>query len=379
MKITNEPRTPTEAQINANRENAKKSTGPRTAEGKAASSRNRLLHGLRANKHILLDEDPEDFLLLLKDLHDRFQPVGGAEEMLVLRIASAHWRLDRAFPLEASLYRNRLQEVAEEEAGRQRSYDWQKECAELQGSPPPPAPAPSDERDRLARAFDADCVAPNSLARLARYEGSIERSIDRCLRQLKTYQAARLASPPDRPDIGPQPSPEVGQTNGSCSPPAPPAEPAVMPSENNSCHLNPKNGGVAPFISTVVAQPCIPSCAPRPNSPPRSATLSRPAPPALCGDQPRYINGHASQPDSVPPVAGCRGECRQSRYRAFEGHREQWRRRIQRHSIRRPADGRVRWQAPQPAPPWKSVRKTSEIGRTASNSRQIQFSLKMIY
>ena len=68
MKNTNEPRTPTEAQVNANRENAKKSTGPRTAEGKAASSRNRLLHGLRANKHILVDEDdPEDFLILLKD------------------------------------------------------------------------------------------------------------------------------------------------------------------------------------------------------------------------------------------------------------------------------------------------------------------------
>src|ERR1035438_3053864 len=41
MNNPNEPRTPTEAQINANRENAKKSTGPRTAEGKSASSRNR--------------------------------------------------------------------------------------------------------------------------------------------------------------------------------------------------------------------------------------------------------------------------------------------------------------------------------------------------
>src|ERR1017187_10121526 len=47
MKNPNEPRTPSEAKINANRENAQKSTGPRSAEGKAASSRNRLLHGLR--------------------------------------------------------------------------------------------------------------------------------------------------------------------------------------------------------------------------------------------------------------------------------------------------------------------------------------------
>jgi hypothetical protein len=48
MQNTENPRTTTEAQINANRENAQKSTGPRTAEGKAASSRNGLKHGLRA-------------------------------------------------------------------------------------------------------------------------------------------------------------------------------------------------------------------------------------------------------------------------------------------------------------------------------------------
>src|ERR1035441_2269350 len=92
MKKSNEPRTLTEAQINANRENAKKSTGPRTAEGKAASSRNRFLHGLRANKHILLDEDPEEFLFLLNDLFDRFQPAGDGEEKLVLRIARSEER-----------------------------------------------------------------------------------------------------------------------------------------------------------------------------------------------------------------------------------------------------------------------------------------------
>jgi len=119
MKKTNEPRTPTEAQINANRENAKKSTGPRTAEGKAASSRNRLLHGLRANTHILLDEDPAEFLLLVHDHLDRFQPVGPAEEKLVLRIAADQWRLDRALPMEAGIYRDRFQDVAKKDTFRQ--------------------------------------------------------------------------------------------------------------------------------------------------------------------------------------------------------------------------------------------------------------------
>ncbi len=250
-KNSNEPRTPTQAQIDANRENAKKSTGPRTAAGKAASSRNRLMHGLRAQKHILLDEDPEEFLSLLRDLYDRFQPSGETEEMLVLRIASAHWRLDRAFPLEAGLYRNRLQEVAEEDAASQRSHAWEKECAELHGSPLPPAPAPHDEGDPLARAFDADCVAPNSLARLARYEGSIERSIDRCLRQLKTYQAARTASSaraaqpldPDSSGAGHA----VPPAQSSETPVETPIEPAATPSNSVNYHSNPKNEGIAPF------------------------------------------------------------------------------------------------------------------------------------
>src|ERR1039458_492696 len=50
--------------------------------------------------------------------------------------------------------------------------------------------------DLPARAFNVDCEGPNSFTKLARYETSIERSIDRCLRQLKPYQAPRAASPP---------------------------------------------------------------------------------------------------------------------------------------------------------------------------------------
>jgi hypothetical protein len=196
MKKSNEPRTLTEAQINANRENAKKSTGPRTAEGKAASSRNRLLHGLRANKHILLDEDSEEFLLLVHDHLDRFRPVGPAEEKLVLRVANDQWRLDRAFPFEAGIYRDRFHDVAAKEELRQQQYTSKKEYAEEDGEPVPPPPTPPDEGDLLARAFNVDCEGPNSFVKLARYEGSIERSIDRCLRQLKTYQAARAAFTP---------------------------------------------------------------------------------------------------------------------------------------------------------------------------------------
>ena len=245
MENTNEPRKPTEAQINANRENAKKSTGPRSAEGKAASSRNRLLHGLRANKHILLDEDPAEFLLLIHDHFDRFQPVGPGEEKLVLRIAADQWRLDRALPAEAGIYRDRFHDVAKKDEVRRHQYDNKKRDAEKYGDPVPPPPTPPAERDLLARAFNVDCEGPNSFARLARYESSIERYIDRCLRQLKTYQNTRLASSPD-PANQPSPATETGQAVQPAEADAPSAQtPAATSPESMNYHSNPKNGGIA--------------------------------------------------------------------------------------------------------------------------------------
>ena len=50
----------TEKQIQANRNNAKKSTGPRTEQGKAASSQNALKHGLLARDAVLPGEDPAE-------------------------------------------------------------------------------------------------------------------------------------------------------------------------------------------------------------------------------------------------------------------------------------------------------------------------------
>ena len=272
MENTNEPRKPTEAQTNANRENAKKSTGPRTDEGKAASSRNRLLHGLRANKHILLDEDPAEFLLLIHDHLDRFQPVGPGEEKLVLRIAADQWRLDRALPAEAGIYRDRFHDVAEKDEVRQHQYDNKRRDAEKYGDPVPPPPTPPDEGDLLARAFNVDCEGPNSFTKLARYESSIERSIDRCLRQLKAFQAARNNPPASgvEPPSAP-PKTEDYETNpndgGIDAGPAPPTDgPAETSPKNENDETNPKNEG-----STTNHQP------PATSRQPRRATLaSRP-------------------------------------------------------------------------------------------------------
>jgi hypothetical protein len=234
MEQTNTRNHPTEAQIRANRENAKKSTGPRTSEGKAVSSRNGLTHGLCAEKFMLPGEDPEEYLLLLQDLFGTFRPVGPAEEKLVMRIAAAQWRLDRALSMETGIYRERFLQVAECDDADQRNYDYEKGVAEFAGNPPPRALSVHDPEDQLARAFDNDSIAPNSLAKLARYEGALERSIDRCVRLLKVFQAAREANPirpTDTPEDLPEPTnskEDVGQApwpaEGPQSRPFPPPD-----------------------------------------------------------------------------------------------------------------------------------------------------------
>lgn len=88
--------------LQANRENAKKSTGPKTLRGKAFSRTNALTHGLFAKCVDLIPagEDPNEFRELLQNLSDVYQPVGAAEELEVHRIAICGWRHLRAWRCE---------------------------------------------------------------------------------------------------------------------------------------------------------------------------------------------------------------------------------------------------------------------------------------
>ena len=86
----------TEAQIKANRQNALKSTGPRTPEGKQAASQNALKHGLCANKNVIKSESLDEYNLFHDEMLEDLSPVGAAERMLAERIVSLSWRLKRA-------------------------------------------------------------------------------------------------------------------------------------------------------------------------------------------------------------------------------------------------------------------------------------------
>ena len=83
----------TSAQVQANRENSKHSTGPRTDEGKAVSSRNHLSHGLCSVDPVLPTEDHNEFDQLLAQCMAEFEPATQQMEFRVREMAEARWKL----------------------------------------------------------------------------------------------------------------------------------------------------------------------------------------------------------------------------------------------------------------------------------------------
>jgi hypothetical protein len=90
--------------IESNRANAQRSTGPKTEQGKAVSSRNATRHGLAGNQVVIKDEDPAAYEALRQELIDSYKPANAAELALVEEITQCFWRLQRARALEAETF-----------------------------------------------------------------------------------------------------------------------------------------------------------------------------------------------------------------------------------------------------------------------------------
>ncbi len=91
-------------QIEANRRNARLSTGPVTDEGKKRSRQNALRHGLTAETVIGALEDAEDYAAFELAVTADYDAQSAVERELVLRLASLLWRLRRATAIETGLF-----------------------------------------------------------------------------------------------------------------------------------------------------------------------------------------------------------------------------------------------------------------------------------
>jgi hypothetical protein len=91
-------------QIEANRRNALKSTGPTTLEGKKRSRCNAVRHGLTAETVIAILEDSEDYEAFEAAVISDYNAETAVERELVLRLASVLWRLRRATGMETAIF-----------------------------------------------------------------------------------------------------------------------------------------------------------------------------------------------------------------------------------------------------------------------------------
>lgn len=207
-------------QIEANRRNARLSTGPTTEEGKRKSRRNAVRHGLTAETVIDALEDAADYAAFEMAVTANYDACTAVERELVLRLASLLWRLRRATAIESGLFKMHAQHllqfrrcrqahrtrqnivetmyrdaVATEEDIRQ---DEDEITSGLDADPRSTA-EPADRSDDLTRSFVRLSNLPTyPLDRLSRYEATLWRQACqilftlRCLDQRKPWERRRL-------------------------------------------------------------------------------------------------------------------------------------------------------------------------------------------
>jgi hypothetical protein len=112
-------------QILANRQNALKSTGPKTDEGKQRSRCNAVRHGLAAETVIGALENAEDYKAFEAAVTADYDAESAVERELILRLASLLWRLRRATTMETGLLQIQADNLQELKEARQLHPDTQ--------------------------------------------------------------------------------------------------------------------------------------------------------------------------------------------------------------------------------------------------------------
>src|SRR5262245_7318967 len=175
-------------QLQANKINARNSTGPRTPEGKAKSRLNSRKHGLTGRMLIIVGEVAEDFDRLRVELLEEHNPQSSLEIELVERIAGILWRLRRVPSFEAAIldarhvavehryseYRalNEKGEDAEDDEEEQELADW-------------------DASVKRGRTLIEDATTNDALGKLARHETTLMNALTKTLQLLLVLQERR--------------------------------------------------------------------------------------------------------------------------------------------------------------------------------------------
>jgi hypothetical protein len=204
------------ARAETNRQNAQKSTGPTTKEGKKRVSMNALQHGLYSKSPLLPDEDPAEYQALACYFRTHYAPLIEHERRLVDEIIDADWRAKR---YRRAAVRILSVAAAEHESNLDETFDI-------------------DLHDVVTRRATATALAFRSeqklIAQLQRQTARLERQIDRLKQelfeakamQLEFEQAQREAAQTEPEQPNANPSTQVSRRSGNGFVPSLSANPA---------------------------------------------------------------------------------------------------------------------------------------------------------
>jgi hypothetical protein len=203
-------------QIEANRRNARLSTGPVTEEGKRRSRQNAVRHGLTAETVIDTLEDAEDYAAFEMAVTADYDAQSAVERELVLRLASLLWRLRRATSIESGLFKIQARHLLQFKQGRRAHEHRQKIIDAMYGDANQAENDARQDDDAFVAGYtnsasalaDQDVLAQSfvrlinlptyPLDRLSRYEGTLSRQACqilfalRCLSQRRPWQGLGL-------------------------------------------------------------------------------------------------------------------------------------------------------------------------------------------
>jgi hypothetical protein len=146
--------------VAANRRNAQKSTGPRTLSGKATASMNALKHGLCSRKPLIPGENEAEFTAFTNDWVDHLKPAGPHQSLLAEQIIMSSWQLKRVPQLEAGLFARYMRTDGE-------------------------------------HPFAMDPEAYQQLSRIDRHQVTLQRTLDRAMKELRELQEEEAADDAD--------------------------------------------------------------------------------------------------------------------------------------------------------------------------------------
>ena len=110
MKTIRKLKVVSDRKIRANRENAKKSTGPVTFEGKQKVSGNAITHALTAERLVIIGENLEEFHAFKESMFKIYEPIGAYEEEIFIKIVEIKWKLRRVTSIETGIFGNEILE-----------------------------------------------------------------------------------------------------------------------------------------------------------------------------------------------------------------------------------------------------------------------------